>query len=144
MKSAYSPQEKEVVVERYINGESVSSIITQSGVPRSTVYVWIKAYQDKHCGKEISAQNFRLLENKVKRLEGIIEILQKVDCTATSPLDLKLYALEQLYGQYSVHMLCDALQVPRGTFYNHILRNKRDNSWYAKRREELRKDSANI
>ena len=35
-------------------------------------------------------------------------------------------------------MLCEALKVSRGTFYNHILRNKRDNTWYAKRREEYR------
>ena len=46
--------------------------------------------------------------------------------------------MEELYGQYSVHMICDALKVPRGTFYNHIFRNKRDNTWYAKRREEFR------
>ena len=35
-------------------------------------------------------------------------------------------------------MLCEAMDVSRGTFYNHIFRNKRDNTWYAKRREELR------
>lgn len=35
-------------------------------------------------------------------------------------------------------MICDALDIPRGTFYNHILRNKKDNIWYAKRKEELR------
>lgn len=35
-------------------------------------------------------------------------------------------------------MLCDALKVSRGTFYNHMLRNKRDHTWYAKRREMLR------
>lgn len=35
-------------------------------------------------------------------------------------------------------MLCEALDVSRGTFYNHIFRNKRDNVWYLKRREELR------
>ena len=35
-------------------------------------------------------------------------------------------------------MLCEALEVSLGTFYNYILRNKRDNAWYAKRREELR------
>ncbi len=51
---------------------------------------------------------------------------------------MKLYCLEELYGKYSVHMLCDALKVPRGTFYNYILRNKRDNTRYAKRREENR------
>ena len=49
-----------------------------------------------------------------------------------------MFALESLHGQYSVHMLCEALEVPRGTFYNHILRNKRDHAWYIERRKELR------
>ena len=35
-------------------------------------------------------------------------------------------------------MICDALDIVRGTCYNHILRNKRDNTWYAKRWETLR------
>lgn len=35
-------------------------------------------------------------------------------------------------------MLCEALDVPRGTFYNHILRSEKDNTTYSKRREELR------
>ena len=35
-------------------------------------------------------------------------------------------------------MLCDALCVPRGTFYNYLLRSKRGCAWYDKRREELR------
>ncbi len=35
-------------------------------------------------------------------------------------------------------MICDALKVPRDTFYNYIFRNKRDNTWYSKRREEFR------
>lgn len=79
-----------------------------------------------------------MLKNKNKRLQGIIEILKKVNCNANSPLKIKLYELEKLYGEYSVHMLCDALDVSRGTFYNHILRNKRDNNWYEKRKEEFR------
>ena len=41
-----------------------------------------------------------------------------------------------LYGQYDVHTLCEAMNVPRGTFYNHILRNKRSNAWFEKRREQ--------
>ena len=46
--------------------------------------------------------------------------------------------MEPLYGQFSVHTLCEALGVPRGTFYNHIFRNKRGNTLAAKRREELK------
>ena len=52
--------------------------------------------------------------------------------------------LEKLYGDYNVHNLCDALMVPRGTLYNHIKRNKRDNSWYAQRRENLREQIQEI
>ena len=35
-------------------------------------------------------------------------------------------------------MICEALEIPREIYYNHILRNKKDNAWYAKRREALR------
>ena len=61
-----------------------------------------------------------------------------------APLREKLDAMERLYGQYNVHMLCDGMGVPRGTFYNHIKRNKRDATWYAKRREELRESIQRI
>ena len=65
-------------------------------------------------------------------------VMKKAGCSANDPLEVKLPALEALQGQYSVHMLCEALDVPRGTYYNYILRNKRTHTWYAKRREELR------
>ena len=136
----YTDEQKKEVIERYANGESVLDIVAYSQIPRSTIYSWIKENQNSDTSKkkEVNLRNFRTLEKKVIRLEGIVEILQNIDCTATSPLDIKLATLEELYGQYSVHMICDALKVPRGTFYNHIFRNKRDNTWYSKRREEFR------
>lgn len=68
----------------------------------------------------------------------MIKILKSVNCTVNSPLKDKLYELEKLYGKYSVHVLCDSLEVSRSTFYNHILRNKKENTLAAKKREELR------
>lgn len=138
MNNKYTEAQKQSVLELFANGKSVSEIVTSAGIPRSTIYSWIKASREKKNKKELSLRNFRYLENKVKRLEGIIEILQTVNCQAADSLDIKLNSLGELYGQYNVHMLCEALKVPRGTFYNHILRNKRDNTWYAKRREENR------
>lgn len=138
MNKKYTEKQKQAVINQFTDGMSVVAIVSNTGIPRSSVYAWIKIYQTKQNTKEASLKNFRVLEAKVKRLEGIIEILQNVGCRVDDPLDIKLYALEQLYGQYNVHMLCDALKVSRGTFYNHVLRNKKDSTWYAKRREEYR------
>lgn len=49
----------------------------------------------------------------------------------------RLNALEELHDQFSIHLLCDALEVARGTYYNHIFRNKRGSSIYAENRKEL-------
>ena len=131
--------EKQALINRYLSGESISSILADTPVSRSTLYTWIKQHRDHpNQPKEFTMKNFRILENKVKRLEGMVKILQTADCTATSPLNEKLVALEALHGQYSVHMLCEALDVSRGTFYNHIFRNKKGATTYAARREELK------
>lgn len=136
----YTDKQKQDAINRYANGEAVSNIVADVQIPRSTIYSWIKNNRESRSNTkiEISTRNFKALEKKITRLEGIIEILQNINCTATSPLNIKLNTLEELYGQYSVHMICDALKVSRGTFYNYIFRNKRDNTWYAKRREDLR------
>ena len=132
----HTRETKSCIITRCTSGETVPAVSKSTGIPRSTIYHWIK--NPPLSKKEETTKTIRILENKIKRLEGIIEILKKVNCTASAPLQERLYALESLQGQYGVHMLCEALDVSRGTFYNHIFRNKRDNVWYLKRREALR------
>lgn len=139
MNQKYTESEKMMIITRYKSGEAVDVIALGTGIPRSTIYAWLKKEANGESNnKTVSLKNYHLLENKVKRLQGIIEIMKKAGCTANDSLEVKLPALEALQGQYSVHMLCEALDIPRGTFYNYILRNKRTHTWYAKRREELR------
>ncbi len=142
MKCKYTDEEKQAGIDRFISGgETAANIIADTGVPKSTFYSWLKVYREEQVNskrKVSNVRNFHLLENKVKRLEGMIELLQSVTCTAKSPLKEKLYAAEQLHGKYNVHIICDALDISRGTFYNHIFRNKKDNTWYSRRKEELR------
>lgn len=142
MKSKFTNEEKQKVLESYISkSESPASIIKSVGISKSTFYKWLSDYQQEQADtkrKGLALRNFNLLEAKVKRLEGMIEIIKKANVLPNSLLKQKLYAAEKLSGEYSVHMICDALDIARGTYYNHILRNKRDNTWYAKRRENLR------
>ncbi len=78
-----------------------------------------------------------ILHQKLQKLEKKIEIFQRVNCTVLAPLQEKLQELAKLHGQYSVHALCEALCVSRGTFYNHIFRRK-DVTAYDKRRAEMK------
>lgn len=137
----YTKEERQETIDRFISGESAVDILADTGIPKSTFYNWLHIYQEekKTLNKRtVNIRNFHLLENKVVHLKNIIEILKSANCTPKSPLKQKLCAAEQFYGKYSVHVICDAFDIPRGTFYNHILRNKKDNTWYAKRKEELR------
>ena len=142
MKNTYTSEQKQTIIERYISGgETYSQISADTGIAKSTFYSWLKKYNvEKETTKKktVNYRNFMLLENKVERLENMVDILKTVGGIEDIPLKKKLYLAERFYNEYSVHLICETLDIPRGTFYNHILRNKKDNTWYAKRKEELR------
>ena len=136
----WSTKEQQSLVARYQAGESVAEICADTGVARSTFYTWIKPYTTTttDSGYVVSQQGFIKMKQRIQKLEQKVEILQKVGCTASAPLQEKLQELAKLYGQYSVHALCEALCVSRGTFYNHIFRRKEVTA-YDKRKSEMRK-----
>lgn len=139
MNQKHLTKDKENVISQFLDGTPVSQLTTDTGIPKSTIYRWIKDAQAECCNfNECTPTNYYMLRRKYEKLENIVEILQKVDCKPTDPLSVKLPEMEALYGQYSVHTLCDALCVPRGTFYNHIFRRKSSGKWYEIRREEFR------
>lgn len=138
----FTKEEKKAFVKRYQDGETVISICSENQIPRSTFYRWIQDYQqtitDTDTDTVVTPQEFLYLKRRISKLEDMIQVLKTVSCTASSPLQEKLKAMEPLYGQFSVHTLCDALEVSRGTFYNHIFRNKKGDTLAAKRRSELK------
>ncbi len=126
MRATHSSEQKQVVLDRYFSGEGVGAIVADTGIPRSTVYAWVKMENEKREKKRgcVSIKAYNQLQEHVKRLEGMLEILQNCRCAPSAPLPEKLEVLEELYlqDQYSVRLICEALNVPRGTFYNHIFR----------------------
>ena len=73
---------KTTVFKLYNAGTKVKDIVTQTGVPRGTVYYWIK----NGISKEMSPLNLRdyhLLKQKCERQEKIIAILKSAPCAGT-------------------------------------------------------------
>ncbi len=135
MKTKYAHDKKLELIQLYRDGQPATHICLAHDIPRSTFYRWIKEVEDSS-GKDGQAMNHKL-QQRLWRSEDIIAVLKNVPCTASSPLKDRLYALEALHGQYAVRVLCDALDVDRGTFYNHMLRNKKSNTSYQVRREQM-------
>lgn len=136
----YTDQEKANIIAQRKKGISVNQLSNQYGISVRTIYRWSKLYCEANPGEKrtFTIKEYNMLQRRVDKQENIIAILRTVNCTTSAPLKEKLDELEKLYGQYDVHTLCEALEVSRGTFYNHILRNKRSNAWFEKRREEYR------
>ena len=134
----YSNEEKLSIITRYQQGESAIALSNELAIPRSTLYRWFNSFPTDSSGKPLkfSYQEYALLQRKVEKLQNIIIILKSVDCLVSAPLKERLHALEPFYGKYEVHTICEALDVDRGTFYNHMLRSKRGNAWFDKRRQE--------
>ena len=137
----YTFEEKQSIIARYaINNEKVSSILADTGIPKSTFYGWLE--EDRKASacniSYFSATNFHKLRNHALHMERVISVLKEANCSPNAPLREKLSEMERLYSKYSVHVLCDAMNVSHGTLYNHMRRRKGDNAWFVRMREELK------
>ena len=130
---------KQEIVNQYFAGTPVAALCVQHGIPRSTLYTWIHRFSPLKTASEktVSYQEYTNLKRRFDKLEKQLEVIRLAGCGTSAPLKEKLTALEKLHGQFSVHVLCDALNVSRGTFYNHVFRRKKT-PWYDTRREDLR------
>ena len=83
MKSKFTQEEKQAILKRYISRtESIAEIIASVGISKSTFYKWLSEYRDNletETRKSLTLHNYQLLEAKVKRLEGLIEIIKKTN-----------------------------------------------------------------
>jgi transposase InsO family protein/transposase len=144
----YTDEEKNAIMSRYAaGGEEVKQMLAEYGVPKSTFNQWLREYDIKfgsNSNYDFTPRNFRNILRRNDHLEDLLSVLQDSYCSPNASLTERLIEAERLYKNYNVHLVCEALNISRGSFYNHIKRNKRDNAWYFLRCEKLRKDIRDI
>ena len=125
MTKRYSKEIHRQAVSRSFKGKQTTAQISRvMNIPYQTVGAWITAAKSELADIRWTPRRIRDMCAKVKRLESIISVLKSVECTVSSPQKEKLREMERLHGQFSSRVLCDALEVPRGTYLNHIKCNK--------------------
>ena len=124
----FNPAEfKTKIIKRYQKGESIQSLSQELRIAQSAIYHWRKEYCSiKTANRTYTPKEFDALSRRLEKLEHEMEIIKQSGYIADGPLQKKLSVLESIYRQadstYSVHELCEALDVARGTFYNYIFR----------------------
>ena len=129
------------VICRYEKGESIKNLSQELNIAQSTIYHWRKLYCSIQTPQRTyTPKEFDAISRRLEKLEHEIEIIHATGYLEEVPLQRKLKILERMYqtedSPYSVHELCEALGVARGTFYNHIFR-RADRSDREKEQEEL-------
>ncbi len=138
MKKYYNSDNKKAIVKSYLSGVSVSGLSKQSNVARSTIYKWIKESPD--CQKQerqINMRDYFVLKRRCDQQEKMIEILQNAPCTVASPLQARYDYILNCSDKFSVHLLCKTMKVAKGSYYNHILRAKKENTLFEAKKREL-------
>ena len=141
MPTTYPVELKVKTIRRYEKGESIKALSQELHISQSTLYQW----REKYCSiqtpnRTYTPAEFDAMARRLKKLEHYMEIIHQSGYLSSVPLQRKLATLEELYNRtdnlYSVHELCDALGVARGTFYNHIFR-RADRSKYEEEQAQL-------
>lgn len=136
MPKQYLPEFRQQIVLSIQNGQAIAKASQKYQVAQSTLYRWIKNAVPT---ADLSITDYNTLQRKSQRLEHILQIIHLSSIIEKVPLEKRLAILVQLheqFEQYSVHELCEALNVARGTFYNHIFR-KADRTKYMEEQQTL-------
>ena len=127
MPTQYSELFKTEVIHRLENGEAIKDLNYELHISQSTIYRWRKDYRTIQApNNTYTPARIDALSRRLQKVEHELEIIQNTKYISEIPLQKRLSILESMYYQpdnpYSVHELCEALEVARGTFYNHIFR----------------------
>ena len=81
--------------------------------------------------------DFWILRQRCETLEKMVKVLQLSPYPVCAFLHDRYQVIKDLSGTYSTNLLCQALKVAKGSYYNHILRNANENTSYMRKKREI-------
>lgn len=137
MPKRYPEEFKKQVTAICVTGAPLATISEKYNISLNTLYRWRKEYQQVE--DQATTKDYPTLYRQYKRQDHILQIIRLSNIIDDVPRSKRLEILARLheqFEQYSVHELCEALNISRGTFYNHIFR-RADRTEYLQKQQEL-------
>lgn len=137
MPKQYSEEFRKQVTAVCAAGTPLALISKKYHISLNTLYRWRKEYQ--WTGEQNDTKDYSTRCRQYERQDHVLQIIRLSNIIDDVPRRKRLEILARLheqFEQYSVHELCEALNISCGTFYNHIFR-KADRAEYLQRQQEL-------
>ncbi len=115
---------------------SIHEFAIQHKVSLCALYKWQKK-RGKLQNFNVSIRDVQHMRSRIKLLEEAIKVLHDSAILKNATLREKLTEMHRVKDLHSVHCLAFAFNVPRGTYYNDLLRAKGENAWFQQRRRLL-------
>lgn len=124
MKRKMSESVIQQIVKEYFECRSPKLIRKKYGIVKSTLYNWVRERRivKRPEARSMTAMQIYAMERKMKTLQEENQIFKECGCSPEDSVDKKMAAIERLKGRYSIHALCRALRLAKGTYYNRTLR----------------------
>ena len=116
----YATEFKKKVVEFYLDHHTVKETLQKFNIPESKLFVWKHQYQTRMFEKPRSTQSYSIkpMQRKLDRMKAVWEVQSISKCSPNASHAEKVKAVDSLKGRYSVRILCDAVSLPTGSYYN--------------------------
>ena len=120
LKNKYSLEFKIMVVKYYLNHHTVRETLNEFGIAESVLFEWRKQYLLNRFRNEPKNSNLGThhLQRKISKIEKILEVQKLLESVPKTTNTEKVKAVDSLLGKYSIKVLCEAVKLPTGTYYN--------------------------
>ena len=132
MPKIYYPDNFKIeVVKHYKMHRNIGATLEKYGIARSTLFKWKKKYEENHFFRvsKKPANTGHKAKAHLDKLNKIVAASKELRCGVTASITEKVAEINRLEGKYSIHVLCEALQLPRGTYYNRKKRGEKPNQY---------------
>ena len=117
----YTIEFKKQVVEFYLDHHTVKETLQEFQISESTLFAWKHQYQTRMFEKPRSTKSdsIKHMQRKLDRMKAVLEAQNILKCSPNASNAEKVKAVNSLKDRYSVRILCDAVNLPTGSYYHY-------------------------
>lgn len=124
MISTRNKKTRTLVIAEYAASIPIRLLSIKYNVSKSTIYKWLHDEKLINKDKGIKYKDYVKLKRERDNAVRNLKIYEDLHCFKDSSIKEKQESIEKFVGVYPIKVMCNILNLPKGTFYNYHFRRK--------------------